>query len=195
MNTYNRVKALNSQAHRPFPSTLDNRLEIKQNYQSVTNINQTLTLFFPGIQLTHTDANPWFGRKKDPSEVFDPWYIATPLDWTRLVPHFTRNLHLHFNLCKFDWIGSKGTEDRQRQRDRDRQTDQEIERERDTMMFHPMRMTKELSVNGYEIYANWCNWILRSGYWFAPTNQLLSTNWRYRVPPTTQRKLIRQRIA
>lgn len=132
VNTYNRVKALNSQAHRPFPINFGQQTwNQKQNYQSVTNINQTLTLLFPGIQLTHTDANPWFGRKKDPSEVFDPWYIANLLDWTRLVPHFTRNLHLHFNLCKFDWIGSKGDRgptETKRQRQTDRPRDWERER-------------------------------------------------------------------
>lgn len=46
------------------------------------------------------------------------------------------------------------------------------------------------------IDANCCDWILH--FWplirsHQPSH--LSTNWRYRVPPTSQRKLIRQRIA
>lgn len=71
----------------------NNRLE-SNNYQSVTNITKTQ---FAGIQLAYTAANPWFGRGKGPSEVFNPWYIVKILLIGQDLYTFVKcNLHLHF---------------------------------------------------------------------------------------------------
>lgn len=158
------------------------------HYKANTTLN-SFNLFLPWypIRLIQMRTHGSVGRTIQ-AKSLTHGIAQTFLIGQRPIPPSYTQFALHFNLCKSDRIGSKGTEDRQRQETETDSSERERERERasetrwcfiqfvwlipkGTIVEYPYRWMDTESMR-----------ILYSGCWFAPTNQLLSTNWHQLAP-------------